>query len=98
MRSPLTTALSGLQKAKEARLGPYGSAAIVLTIKDLFRLLPRRSQEELLDLLVALVVADDPAVPANTVEIRGDPGVTPAASGSTEPCKGSRRVFHKRSP
>jgi len=45
--------LSALRNDETGRIGPYGCAAVVLTIKDLFRLLPDRSKGELLDLLIA---------------------------------------------
>jgi len=98
MKTRLREALSALQNDETGRIGPYGAACLVLTIKDLFQMLPRRTQEDLVDTLVGIVTAKDPAVPANRVGIPGDHGGAPAASGSTEPCEGSRRVIHKSSP
>jgi len=83
---------------KVDQMGPYAQAVAVLTIKDLFQMLPRRAQEDLLDHLVGIVIANDPADPANTVRIRGDHGGAPAASGDSEPCEGSRPVIHNSSP
>jgi len=49
----LRTDLSALKNDRDGCIGPYGRAALILTIKDLFRLLPDRSKGELLDLLVS---------------------------------------------
>lgn len=73
--------------------GPYLRAVAILAIRELFFTLEREDQEELLDELIVLLIADDGADPANTVKIRGDSEVAPVASGESEPCKPSKGSF-----